>query len=131
MKWLHEKLIQAGREIMEFVHNYTLEIILLSFIALGVCWAIGYFANAIWGMKFELASCWAGFSAIGGAGVLSAVKYCIDSWKNTPDGVAPTQGMSTSQRLASMGARAMDRYVNGSQEKTREEKQNNDKSRME
>ena len=92
---------------MDFIHIYTLEIILMSFIGLGFCWGVGYFCNAIWGMKFELASCWAGFSAIGGAGVLAAVKYCMDSWKNTPAGEAPPQGMSASQRLVTAGAEVL------------------------
>lgn len=96
---------------MGFVHDYTLELILLAFIVLGFCWGIGYFCNAIYGMHFELASCWAGFSTIGGAGVLAAVKYCTDSWKNTPEGKPPYQGMSTSQRIAAMGAAALDSYA--------------------
>lgn len=88
------------QSVFDFIHNYTLELILISFILLGICWGIGYFANAIYGMHFELQSCWAGFTAIGGAGVLAAVKYCMDSWKNTPEGRAPSYGMSASQRIA-------------------------------
>jgi hypothetical protein len=109
---------------MDIVHNYTLEIILLSFIGLGFCWGIGYFANALYGYKFELASCWAGFSAIGGAGVLAAIKYCMDSWKNTPQGEIPEQGKSGSQRLAEMGAAALDKYVLSEEE---ERKKRSDK----
>lgn len=92
----------------DFIHNYILEIILIAFISLGICWGIGYFANALYGYKFELASCWAGFSAIGGAGVLAAVKYCTDSFKNTPQGQAPMQGLSTKQRLARIAKAALD-----------------------
>lgn len=99
------RFIEQG--IFDFIHDYTLELILISFIGLGFCWAVGYFCNALYGMKFELQSCWAGFSAIGGAGVLASVKYCMDSWKNTPDGKAPAQGLSASQRIARAGAAAL------------------------
>lgn len=98
--WLSDKWIKLLHGFFDFIHNFILEIILLSFIGLGLCWGIGYFANAIYGYHFELASCWAGFSAIGGAGVLAAVKYCTDSFKNTEHGVAPSQGLSSKQRLA-------------------------------
>jgi len=110
LRWFIRKVHRAIVGLFEFVHNYTLEIILMSFISLGFCWAVGYFANAIYGMKFELASCWAGFSAIGGAGVMAAVKYCMDSWKNTPEGVTPNQGMSASQRFAAAGAAALNEF---------------------
>jgi hypothetical protein len=105
--WLYTKWVQFLHGFFDFIHNFILEIILLSFIGLGVCWGIGYFANALYGYKFELASCWAGFSAIGGAGVLAAVKYCTDSFKNTEDGVAPAQGLSAKQRLARMAGVAL------------------------
>lgn len=106
-KWIKRNFLALERNVFDFIHNYTLEIILMSFIGLGFCWAIGYFCNALYGMKFELQSCWAGFSAIGGAGVLAAVKYCMDSWKNTPAGTAPTQGLSASQRLVRAGEAAL------------------------
>lgn len=87
-------------DFFDFVHNYVLELIILAFMFLGMCWCIGYFCNALYGMKFDLQSCWGGFTAIGGAGVLATVKYCMDSWKNTPEGQAPSYGKSASQRLA-------------------------------
>ena len=92
----------AGKmhEFFDFVHNYVLELIILAFMFLGMCWCIGYFCNALYSMKFDLQSCWGGFTAIGGAGVLATVKYCMDSWKNTPEGQAPSYGKSASQRLA-------------------------------
>jgi hypothetical protein len=107
-KWLYRQWTTGIHCFFDFIHNYILEIILISFIGLGICWGIGYFANALYGMKFELASCWAGFSAIGGAGVLAAVKYCTDSFKNTEPGVAPMQGLSAKQRLARMAEAALD-----------------------
>lgn len=123
LRWMRTKARRAGCAVMDVIHNYTLEIILISFISLGFCWGIGYFANALWGYKFELSSCWAGFSAIGGAGVLAAVKYCMDSWKNTPAGVAPQQGLSGSQRIALIGAEALSHYAsNTSEEKDKDDK---------
>lgn len=127
IKWIKKKANGIIRGIMDFIHNYTLEIILIAFISLGFCWSVGYFCNAIYGMKFELASCWAGFSAIGGAGVLAAVKYCMDSWKNTPEGEAPSQGMSTSQRIAAMGASALNKYAESDK---KEDGKNDEQSRM-
>ena len=55
-------------------------------------WSIGYFANAIWGMHFEIKSCWDGFTTLGGAGVLAMVKYVMDSWKNSENGSQPYEG---------------------------------------
>jgi len=106
-EWLHKKWIAVLHGFFDFIHNFILEIILLAFIGLGICWGIGYFCNALYGMKFELASCWAGFSAIGGAGVLAAVKYCTDSFKNTEEGTAPMQGLSAKQRLARIAEAAL------------------------
>lgn len=89
MQMIKAELADTFHGVMDFVHRYVLEMIILGFMSLGVCWAIGYFANAIWGMHFELQSAWGGFQAISGAGVLAAVKYCMDSWKNSPQGEAP------------------------------------------
>lgn len=75
--------------IMILIRRYLLEIIVLMFITLFSFWAIAFFANGLYGYKFDLQSCWGGFSAIGGAGVLAAVKYCMDSWKNSPEGQEP------------------------------------------
>lgn len=71
------------------VRKYVSEIIILMFIGLFFLWSIGYLANAIYGYHFDLSSCWGGFSAIGGAGVLAAIKYCTDSWQNSPKGEMP------------------------------------------
>ena len=76
--------------IMILIRRYLLEIIILMFITLFSFWAIAFFANGLYNYKFDLQCCWGGFSAIGGAGVLAAVKYCMDSWKNSPEGQEPT-----------------------------------------
>lgn len=52
-------------------------------------WSVGYFANSLYGYHFDLQSCWTGFTAISGAGFLATVKYCTDSWKNSPPGKMP------------------------------------------
>ena len=56
-----------------------------AFLLLFLFWTIGYFANALWGMKFEIRSCWDGFTTLSGAGVLAMVKYIMDSWKKYRD----------------------------------------------
>ena len=75
----------------EFVRKYILEIIMLMFITLFVVWLTTYIANGYFGYRFELNSCWNGFGAIGGAGFLAAVRYCMDSWHNSPKGMAPVE----------------------------------------
>ena len=103
--------------VADFIHKYVLEMIILAFIFMGLCWAIGYFANALYGMHFELQSCWGGFTAIGGAGVLAAVKYCMDSWKNTPEGVAPDydrrtiREKTTAQKMADITSDLLKNYA--------------------
>lgn len=66
-----------------------IEALMMSFLILFLLWAIGYVCNAVYGMHFELQSCWGGFQAIGGAGTLAAIKYIMDSWKNSPNGESP------------------------------------------
>ncbi len=73
----------------QILKKYFLEILLLFFVALFIFWSIGYFANAIYGTKFALESCWAGFTALGGAGFLATVKYIMDSRYNSDEGVLP------------------------------------------
>lgn len=75
--------------VMQIIRKYMLEIIAGAFLLLFLCWLIGYFADALYGMKFELKSCWDGFTTLGGAGVLAVVRYIMDSWKNSDDGVNP------------------------------------------
>lgn len=38
--------------------------LLVALLILFLCFLIGYFANALWGYKFDLASCWAGVAAL-------------------------------------------------------------------
>lgn len=71
------------------IHRYVLEIIILMFIILFFLWTVAFIGNGLYGYHFDLQSCWGGFSAIGGAGVMAAIKYCMDSWKNSPEGEMP------------------------------------------
>ena len=57
--------------IMILIRRYLLEIIVLMFITLFSFWAIAFFANGLYGYKFDLQS-------------------CMDSWKNSPEGQEPT-----------------------------------------
>ena len=66
-----------------------IEAITGAFLLLFLFWTIGYFANALFGMHFEIKSCWDGFTTLGGAGVLAMVKYIMDSWKNSSEGARP------------------------------------------
>lgn len=107
-KGIDNWFLETFKGIMSFIHNYVLELIIISFILLGLCWAIGYFANALGGYHFELQSCWGGFTAVGGAGTLAAVKYIMDSWKNTPEGEAPSYGRN---KISSIAGSVIDNYV--------------------
>lgn len=79
-------------DFLGLVRHYVLEIIILMFAGLFSLWSFAFLANGLYGCSFDLASCWGGFSAIGGAGFLAAVKYCTDSWKNSPQGYMPGDG---------------------------------------
>lgn len=74
---------------MNKMQQYLIEALMFAFFALFLLWAVGYVCNAVYGMHFELQSCWGGFQAIGGAGTLAAIKYIMDSWKNSPVGESP------------------------------------------
>ena len=65
---------------MKNIQKYMIEAITGAFLLLYLFWTIGYFANALYGMKFDIRSCWDGFTTLGGAGVLAMVKYIMDSW---------------------------------------------------
>ena len=95
---------------IKFIHTYALELIIIAFMLLGLFWTIGYFANALGGYHFELQSCWGGFTAIGGAGTLAAIKYVMDSWKNSPEGEAP--------KYVKMANNIIDTYVSHQPNKT-------------
>ena len=74
------------------IRRYVLELIILMFLGLFSLWSFAFLANGLYDFHFDLSSCWGGFSAIGGAGFLAAVKYCTDSWKNSPQGYMPCEG---------------------------------------
>ena len=74
---------------MRKIQKYMIEAITGAFLLLFLFWTIGYFANALLGTKFDIRSCWDGFTTLGGAGVLAMVKYIMDSWKNSSEGEKP------------------------------------------
>ena len=82
---------------MKKIQKYMIEAITGAFLLLFLFWTIGYFANALWGMKFEIRSCWDGFTTLGGAGILAMVKYIMDSWKNSGEGEGPYDITRTAQ----------------------------------
>jgi hypothetical protein len=74
------------------IQKYLIEGIVAAFLLLFLFWSVGYWANALYGTKFDLRSCWDGFTTLGGAGVLAMMKYVMDSWKNSNDGDNPYDG---------------------------------------
>lgn len=74
---------------MKPIQKYMIETIAAAFILLFVFWSIGYFANALYDAKFDIHSCWDGFTTLGGAGVLAMVQYVMNSWKNSKNGENP------------------------------------------
>lgn len=69
--------------------KYVIDGIIAAFLILFDCWLIGYFANALWGTKFDLQSVWNGFAVLGGAGMLAMARFAIDSFANSPKGEGP------------------------------------------
>ena len=67
--------------------NFVALILISTLVVLGL-WAMGYILNGFYDYKFDLTSCWVGFSAIS-AGV---IKYFIDSWLNSQRGNMPKFG---------------------------------------
>lgn len=63
-----------------------------AYLLLFLFWAIGYFANALFGTKFDIRSCWDGFTTLSGAGVIAAIKYITDSLLNSESGNTPYGG---------------------------------------
>ena len=51
-------------------------------------WGVGYYANALFGMKFEIGSCWQGISAVG-VGLVGLFKWLCDSKLNSDPGQMP------------------------------------------
>lgn len=74
-----------------------MSIVMMIFLcAVMVSWLIGYWANALYGMRFELSSCWSGISVVvtGMAGIVALAgacwtKYHTDSKFNSPSGIPP------------------------------------------
>jgi len=61
---------------------------LLTGIFIIVSWGVGYYANALFGAKFDLASCWQGISAAG-VGLVGLLKWLIDSGLNSDKNKIP------------------------------------------
>ena len=78
-----------------------------AFLLLFLFWTIGYFANALLGTKFDIRSCWDGFTTLGGAGVLAMVKYIMDSWKNSSEGARPYDTTGTVKQDQTRDARSV------------------------
>ena len=77
-----------------------MSIVMMIFLCLVMLsWLVGYWANALYGMRFELSSCWSGISVVvtGMAGVAALAgacwtKYHTDSKFNSPVGAMPKSG---------------------------------------
>ena len=76
---------------MNKIQQYLIEAIIAAFMLLFLFWAIGYWWNALGGAKFDLKSCWDGFTTLGGAGLLAVLKYIMDSVANSSKGENPYQ----------------------------------------
>ena len=76
---------------MNKIQKYMIETIIAAFMLLFLFWGVGYWCNALLNTKFDLKSCWDGFTTLGGAGLLAVLKYIMDSWKNSGDGDKPYQ----------------------------------------
>ena len=96
---MRQRIVQFGRWAEK---NWLALVILMVCIMLGfLCvvmasWLIGFWANALYGTKFELGSCWQGlavvFTGLSGTTALAKAawtKYNIDSQYNTPRGTPP------------------------------------------
>lgn len=74
-----------------------MSIVMMIFLcAVMVSWMVGYWANALYSMRFELSSCWSGISVVvtGMAGIVALAgacwtKYHTDSKFNSPSGIPP------------------------------------------
>ena len=70
---------------LDKIKKYLIEIFACMFLILFIFWSIGYWANALFNTKFDLASCWGGVAALGGSGTLAAIKYIYDSKYNSEE----------------------------------------------
>jgi hypothetical protein len=62
---------------------------LLSGVFVLVSWGVGYYANALYGTHFEIASCWQGMTSMG-SGLVGLLKWLVDSFKNSLPNQPPT-----------------------------------------
>lgn len=82
---------------MQKVVITALIIVMMIFLCLVMAsWLAGYWANALWGYKFEIGSCWQGVTAVvaglGGVAALAGsawAKHWIDSKYNSEIGEQP------------------------------------------
>lgn len=74
---------------MKIKGEYIIGGVIGALLLLFIFWTIGYFANALYGYKFDLQSCWAGLSTIGSAGFMALLKWLIDSIWNSDKGTKP------------------------------------------
>lgn len=86
------------KNFLEFLHDYVWGIIVFMFIIVFCAWLGGYIMNGLYGAKFDLASCWAGITAIGGIAGTVLVKWNIDSKNNSGQGEMPNP-LSTIQKM--------------------------------
>ena len=67
-----------------------------------ISWAIGYYANALFGMHFQIESCWMGLSSAL-VGLIGFFKWAIDSSKNSLEGQLPEGYQSVVAKLTGTG----------------------------
>lgn len=77
---------------MNKVQKFLIEALIGAFLLLFFCWLVGYWWNALGGAKFELKSCWDGFTTLAGAGIMAALKYIMDSLVNSEKNKMPYDG---------------------------------------
>lgn len=78
-------------------------VVMMTFLVLVlISWLIGYWANALLGMRFELMSCWSGVAAVAsgmatmvGLGKACWTKYGCDSRFNSARYVMPAASQNT------------------------------------
>lgn len=74
---------------LDKIKSHLIEIFASMFLLLFIFWSVGYFSNALFNTKFDLASCWGGVAALGGSGTLAGLKYIYDSIYNSNRGDKP------------------------------------------
>lgn len=79
------------KNIINFLAENWVGVVICMVITLFIFWSIGFFCNALFATKFELNSVWAGVTAISAAGVVGLGKYWTDSRHNSPTGESPNK----------------------------------------